>query len=335
MVAIGLAILALLIALAAEAIHSRRIRRIAHLAFGPEGKPRPWTKWTVLLRPLGFGLFTWGLVTLYLADPQFRTPKEVPDAALKRIIIALDVSPSMHLVDAGEKRNETRAKQAAKVMMSVMDRISLEQARVTVIAFYNGAKPVVVDTRDPAVVKNIVNDLPLDYAFDAGKTDMLAGINEAFALARHWREKSATLLVVSDGDTVKSTGIPPPPPAIAKVLVLGMGDATVGKFIEDHNSRQDVSTLRQLAARLGGTYYNANDRNVPSEMISELSGLLPIKKEEKAGIRELAIAAVGLGGVIIAAVPFLLTMFGTNWRPGHRGVRVRDESIKLEGAAHA
>lgn len=336
MVALLIAIGVLVLALLAEGLHARRIRRIAHLAFGPSGKPHSWTRWTILARPAGMALLTWGLLVLYEADPKIRIQQDVPDAALKRIIIALDVSPSMHLVDAGEKRDQSRAKRAAQVLLSVMDRISLEQARVTVIAFYNGAKPVVVDTRDPAVVRNIVNDLPLDYAFDAGKTDMLAGVKEAFALAKPWREKSATLLLVSDGDTVSSTGMPTPPPAIAEVMVLGLGDATTGKFIDDHNSRQDVSTLRQVAARLGGSYHNANDRNVPSDMISELSGLLPIKSDQKAGLRELAIAAVGIGGSLVAAVPVLLGLWGTAWRPGYRGARdVRETSVTMEGAAHA
>lgn len=336
MVALLFTVAVFVLTLVAEGLHVLRIRRISHLAFGPVGRARSWVAWTILARSLGLSLFTWGLITLYFIDPQFRVAREVPDAALKRIIIALDVSPSMNLVDAGEKRDQTRAKRAANVMMSVLDRISLDKARVSIIAFYSGAKPVVIDTRDPAVVKNIVDELPLNYAFDAGKTDMLAGVKEAFAQARNWREKSATLLVVSDGDTVSSTGLSSPPPAIGKTLVLGLGDAASGKFIDDHNSRQDVSTLRQVAARMGGTYYNANDRNVPTDMISELSGLLPIKKDEKAGIRELAIAATGLGGVLIAAVPVLLTMFGTAWRPGHRGVRtIRERSSTLEGAAHA
>src|SRR5687768_2612690 len=122
----------------------------------------------------------------------------------------------MDLSDAGDKKDEMRSKRAGMVLMSVLERVSLEQARVTIVAFYSSAKPVVIDTKDPAVVKNIVDDLPLDYAFDPGKTQILGGIEEAFAIAKPWREKSTTFILVSDGDTVPYTGMPAVPPAIAK-----------------------------------------------------------------------------------------------------------------------
>jgi Ca-activated chloride channel family protein len=317
------------LALAAELLHARRVGRIAHLAFGPTGRPRPWVMWAAPARAVGLALLTWGLVTLCVIEAQYRRPGELPDVALKRLIIALDVSPSMHLSDAGEKKDQPRAKRAADVLMSVLDRISLEQTRVSVVAFYSGAKPVVVDTRDPAVVKNIVADLPLDFAFDPGKTELLDGIATSFELARPWREKSATLLVISDGDTVPYAGMPQAPPAIARVLVLGVGDAGAGRFIDDHNSRQDAVTLRQLASRLRGTYHDANARNVPSDLIAELSGLLPVKEDAGAGRREAAIAATALGGFAVAALPFALALLGTSWRPG-----VRNPGAK-EGADHA
>jgi Ca-activated chloride channel family protein len=302
----------------AEILHARRVRRVGRLAFGPRGRARDWVLLAAPTRVMGAGLLVWGLTTLYLIDPQFRRPKEVPDAALKRIVIALDVSPSMELSDAGDKMDQMRRSRAAQVLMSVMDRVSLEQARVTVVAFYTGAKPVVIDTRDPAVVKNIVNDLPLDYAFENGKTAILDGIEEAFKIAKPWREKSATLLVVSDGDTVPYSGMPAAPPSIGRVIVIGVGDAHVGKFIDGHMSRQDAVALRQVAARLNGAYYDANDRNVPTQLISELSGLMPLKEESRAGRREAAIAAVALGGSAVAAVPIALALFGTSWRPGRR-----------------
>jgi len=223
--------------------------------------------------------------------------------------------------------------------------VSLEQSRVSVVAFYTGARPVVIDTRDPAVVKNVMADLPLDFAFDPGKTAILDGITEACTIAKPWREKSATLLIVSDGDSVPYTGMPTLPPSIARTLVIGVGDATVGKFIDDHNSRQDAVTLRQLAARMHGSYHDANGRNVPSQLLAELSGLLPIKENWHAGAREAAIVAVALGGLIVSVIPVALALFGTNWRPGARasarpparGVTIREvpSSLILEGAGHA
>ena len=340
MVANVAAISVLVLALTAELLHARRARRIAHLAFGPKATPRPWVRFVPPARAIGLSLLTWGLVTLYFNDPQYRRPQEPPAAALRRILIALDASPSMDLKDAGAARDQLRAKRAGSVLMSVLDRISLEQARVSIVAFYTGAKPVVIDTRDPAVVKNIVDDLPLDYAFDAGKTSILDGIDEAFKIAKPWREKSATLLIVSDGDTVPYTGMPAMPPSIAKVVVIGVGDAKVGTFIDGHQSRQTASTLRQIANRLGGQYYDANDRNVPTQLIADLSGLLPIKDDSTAGKREAAIVATAVGGFVTPVIPLALALFATAYRPGRRERVVATPISRpivphLQGAAHA
>ena len=76
------------------------------------------------------------------------------------------------------------------------------------------------------------------------------------------------------------------PPAIAKSIVIGVGDSRVGKFIDGHQSRQAGMTLRQIATRLGGTYHDANDRNVPTQLIEDIAGLLPIKQDDAAGRRE-------------------------------------------------
>src|SRR5262245_41146569 len=97
MVAMIAAVSVMLLALIAELLHARRIRRVSHLAFGPKGKPLDWALWAPLARCLGLALLTWGLITLYVIDPRFRRPGEIPDAALRRIIICLDVSPSMSL----------------------------------------------------------------------------------------------------------------------------------------------------------------------------------------------------------------------------------------------
>jgi Ca-activated chloride channel family protein len=104
-------------------------------------------------------------------------------------------------------------------------------------------------------------------------------------------------------------------------------------------------TLRQIATRLGGTYHDANDRNVPTKLIEDISGLLPIKEDAAAGRRELAIAATGVGGTLVAIVPLALALFGTAWKPGRRTsstpaaqtatASASTKSNSLEGAAHA
>ncbi len=303
----------------AEWVHARRVRRVAHLAFGASARPAAWVWAASVARAFGLAFLTWGLLTLYVIEPKFAPPKGAMNPkGFRRILIALDVSPSMQLSDAGLDGKQTRTKRGSDVVMSILDRVALEQAKVTVVAFYTGAKPVVSDAEDPNVVRNIMSDLPLEQAFDHGKTSIMDGLKEAFEIAKPWREKSTTLLLVTDGDTVPATGMPQRPPAISEVLVIGVGDTRVGKFIDGHQSRQDAATLRQVAARLGGTYHDGNEKHLPSDLLAHLAEALPMKQDDKTGRRELAILAVSLGGALVALVPIALALAGTAYRAGRQ-----------------
>ncbi len=313
---IALAVLAL--TALAEWLHARRVRRVAALAFGPGGQPREWVGLAPVARTVATTLLVWGFVTLFLLDPKVLKPKKRPEGGYRHLVIVLDVSPSMQLADAGLNGQQTRARRAAEILMSILNRVALEQCRVSVVAFYSGAKPVVIDTSDPEVVRNILSDLPLDQAFNVGKTRILDGIKQACDMAKDWRAGSTTLILASDGDTVPDIGMPTLPPSIGQVLVIGVGDARLGKFIDGHQSRQDSSTLRQVAARLRGSYHDGNEKHLPSPSISALAATLPMREEKETGRRELALIAVAAGGAMIALLPVALAFAGSSWRAGRR-----------------
>jgi Ca-activated chloride channel family protein len=301
--------------------HARRCRRVARLAFGPAGAPRTWTRVAAPIRVLGVTLLAWGLVQLYLLAPRVARPVLMPEGGYRHLVIALDVSPSMQLKDAGPDRKQTRAHRASEVILSVLERAVLEQLRVSIVAFYTGAKPAVVDTFDLEVVKNILNDLPLEMAFDVGKTSLIDGIKESAALAKPWQPDSTTLLVVSDGDAVPDSGLPVMPRSIRQVLVLGVGSPRTGENIDGHLSRQDAPTLRQLATRLRGVYHDVNEKHLPSQQLAALAEAWPMRDQTQKGQRELALAAVGLGGALLASLPIALAFLGTSWQGGIRATR--------------
>jgi len=317
----GLAVL--LLAALAEWLHLRRCRRVAMLAFGPSGKAREWTSGVPIARVLALAFIAWGLLNLFLTDSRPLKPKQTPEGGYRHLVIALDVSPSMQIKDAGPTGQQTRAQRASELITSVLQRSALEQMRVSVVAFYTGAKPVVVDTFDLAVVKNILNDLPLDVAFDIGKTTLLEGIRESFELAKPWKPGSAILLVVSDGDTVGDKGMPPMPASIAQVLIAGVGDTRVGKFIDGHQSRQEAANLRQIASRLRGIYHDGNEKHLASKEFAALAKVLPLESEAQRGKRELSLAAVVMGAATLAAIPIALALSGSGWQAGRRSAKAR------------
>ena len=301
----------------AEAFHARRCHRLAPLAFGPRRRPATWAYSAPFFRVLALGAVAWGLVSLLQLPPRVHhLLQETPESEMKHLVLVLDVSPSMRLQDAGPDKKKSRRQRARDLMDSLFERVALPEYRVSVIAVYNGAKPVVEDTRDIEVIRNILDDLPLEYAFPSGKTDLFSGLEQAAGLARPWRPRSTTVLVISDGDTVPATGMPKMPAAVDDVLVVGVGDPISGKFIDGRQSRQDTSTLRQLAQRLRGVYHNGNAKQIGSSLLERFAGGSGGDSRDKMTRREYAIAAIASGGSTYALLPVLLQLLGTRWRAG-------------------
>jgi Ca-activated chloride channel family protein len=325
------AIVVVVLAIAAELLHARRIQRVAVLAFGPAGRPAPWAWSAPLLRVAGLGAACWGLVTLMLLTPKVHAAKTLKESEYRHVVLVLDVSPSMRLDDAGPKGDQQRMKRASEVMDSFFKRVAIEQYRISVIAVYNGAKPVVVDTKDVEVVRNILGDLPMHHAFPAGKTDIFSGLEEAAKIAHPWKPRSTTVILVSDGDTVPATGMPKMPASVAHVLIVGIGDPRTGKFIDGRQSRQDASTLRQVAARLSGTYHNGNEKHLSTELLRQLTESSTAGPLDRLSRREYALIACGVGSAVFALLPLLLHYAGTRWRPG---VPVAVEGAPVRGNGH-
>lgn len=305
-----------LLTLIGEAIHLRRIRRIAHLVFGPGGAPTGLAQVSPLVRVLGFGFLAWGLTTLLDVPPKIHKSDEIPPEEWRHLLLVHDVSPSMLLKDAGPNADQTRAARAKELIDSLFERVPIGKFKITVIATYNGAKPVVEDTRDLEVVRHILGEVDMRYAFKSGSTRLFDGIAEAARIAKPWRVGSALLVIVSDGDTIPGTGMPMLPPSIGGTMVIGVGDHLAGKFIAGHQSRQDESTLRQLAIRLGGEFHNGNKRHVPSDVLSAAAADARKPLIEQLTLREYALLAVVVGSVLLAAVPLWLHWLGSRWRAG-------------------
>ena len=321
----------LVLALGAEWLHERRTRRLARLAFGPRSRPAAWVAAVPFLRAISVGALTWGLATLFLIVPQRHSTEGTEvrrDKDPRHILIALDVSPSMRLVDAGPQKKLSRMERARAVMESFFDRVPLSQYAVSVVAFYTGAKPVVIDTTDYEVVRNILGDLPMHHAFQSGKTKLFDGLEEAAKLAAPWNPGSTTLIVLTDGDTVPATGMPRMPASVRSTIVVGVGDPQAGKFIDGRASRQDVATLKQVAARLHGSYFNANESHISTSMIADAFGLEAESPFEKLSRREYALIAAALGALLLAALPVFLHRFGTAWTPGVQGRSEESRGIR-------
>ena len=301
--------------LAAEALHARRVRRVAQLAFGPTGRPRAWALAAPFYRAISVAALAWGLTTLLLLPPKVHRTAVVDKSKLRHLLLLLDVSPSMRLEDAGPTKKQSRRARARTLVESFLARAGAD-FKISVIAFYTEAKPVVVDTVDMEVIQNILGDLPMHWAFEAGSTHLFAGLEEAAKLAHPWKPNDATLLIVTDGDTVPASGMPHLPASIDRVLVVGVGDVSAGSFIDGRQSRQDVAALRQSAVRLSGAYHDGNEKQIPTDIVRFVSSSGRSSPWAALTLREYALLACTLGGLVYAGLPWALHACGTAWRPG-------------------
>lgn len=313
-VAAGVFVLAAL----AELLHARRTARLAGLAFGPSRRPAVWTLAAPVLRALGLAAAAWGMLTLLFLPPKSHRLQQVSESEFQYLILLLDVSPSMKLADAGSDKKRRRDQRAADVLESFFQRAPMERYKTTVIAFYTGAKPVLEKTTDLDIVRNVLTELPLSQAFEPGATDLFAGLKEAARMAKGLPPGSATLMIVSDGDSVPAAGMPKLPDAIGHVVVVGIGDPVAGSFIDGHQSRQDAMTLRTVAARLKGSYHNGNELHLSTDLLARVTQPPETSAFRRLTLREYALLALALGCTILACLPWLLSRFGTTYRPGVR-----------------
>ncbi len=328
--ALLVALAALLVCALAEALHARRTARVAVLAFGPAGRPRPWARAAPFARVLAATAAAFGLAVLLRLAPNNEVVTVDPeDEPSQHLLLCLDVSPSMYLRDAGPRRDQSRSERAADVLEAVMARIDMRKTRVTVVAFYTSAKPVVVDAFDLTVVRNVLRGLPLEHAFETGQTKLQEGVEAAMRFAKPWAERSAALVVVSDGDTIAEGAIDERPSSIADALVIGVGDPHRGTQIAGRTSRQDAKSLKQLAARLDGIYHDGNERHLPSDVVASLGMTVPTP-DDPSRLRDFALAGVGLGALQLALLPLLLRRFGAP--RGGAGAATRSGFSAQQGA---
>ena len=132
-----------LVATAGEFLHARRVSQtVERLAFrSPYQKPALWAQTTpVVASRFPRACAPGASMVLLELEPKVHHTQVVPQEERRHVLLALDVSPSMRLQDAGPEKENSRMKRARDVMESFFRRVPTERYRVSVIAFYTGAK---------------------------------------------------------------------------------------------------------------------------------------------------------------------------------------------------
>jgi len=301
----------LLVALA-EWLHSRRVHVAERLAFGPVGARR-WTRCVPLVRAASLAAFTWGLVTLVLLHlGGDEHEKNAADGDATRLVFVADLSPSMFLVDAGPEGTLTRQDRMRDVVDGILQRVS-GNLRFGVIGFYTESIPVVMEARDPELVRNVFNGLPLSYAMPVGQTDLGKAVNDTLKHVAGFPNGSTRMIIFTDGDSVSLAPINERPKSVKEVLVLGVGNPTKGTYIDGHQSRQEGDTLQRLSTALGGIYDDVNTQHLATTALGDLVvPLAPLRKG--LSLAQLAVLAMVLGALLNACISIAQEFFGSAWR---------------------
>ncbi len=312
------ALTVLILASLAEWLHMRRIRAAGRLAFGPAGAPHGWTRVVPFLRALCLTAFAWGLATLlFLKLEPAGDNKANADKEATRLVFVADLSPSMYLEDAGPEGKQTRQARMREVVEGILQRVS-GNLRFGVIGFYTESLPVVMEARDPELVRNVFNGLPLTYAMPLGKTDLGQAINAAVKLVADFPEESTRLIIFTDGDSVPLVPIVPRPKSVKEVFVLGLGNPHKGSYIDGHQSRQEGDTLRMVATVLRGNYVDVNEKHLATSALGDLVVTAPLP-QRGLSLSQWAILAMVAGAAIYCIIPIALEYFGSDWKVGRAG----------------
>ncbi len=313
-----------------EKWHQRRCRAVTHLAGGPTGHMRAWVQFVPTVRSLALCAIAWGLTTLLLSTGGIFADRAQPgedQRDQRHLVFVADLSPSMMLADAGPKGDVTRAQRTRDVVEAILNRLEGD-LRFSVVGFYTEARTVIADARDPNLVRNVFDGLPVWYVMKAGKTDLGSGVRETLKLLADYPDRSATVFICTDGDSVELGSLPRPPASLRDVYVLGVGDPRRGTFIDGHMSRQEVATLQKLAGRLGGQYLDVNEKHVSTLSLGNLALGVGVKRN-RWNLTDLAVLVLAAGALVQALLPVLLEYWGSGWktvRPRRPALELKSES---------
>lgn len=208
------------------------------------------------------------------------------------------------------------------------------------IGFYTDSLPVVMEARDPELVRNVFNGLPVAYAMPLGETDLGQALNASLALVQDFPAGSTRLIIFTDGDSVNIAPLASRPKSVRDVMFLGLGNPTKGTFIDGHQSRQEPDTLRRLATELRGTYEDVNEKHLSTAALGDLVVRAPLPQRGLSLAQLAVLAMVGGGCRISRPSPTepvkvlhagLLGGAGTEWLAG--GGFQQDGTIVLAGPA--
>jgi Ca-activated chloride channel family protein len=222
------------------------------------------------------------------------------------VVLTIDVSGSMRATDV-EPDRITAARAAAKDFVEAVP----DSVRVGLVAFSTAVEVAAAPTTDKQAVLDAIDDLDADGGTALGDAIAVSAESAHDALPdgseEDGRPAAAAVLLLSDGantqgsrqpldaaDDAAELGVP------VSTVALGTDDGTVEVPAEFDGTQTvpvppDKDTLRDVAARTDGQYFEAPTAAQLAAVYEELGSRVGYDKEK----RELTAAFAGAGAVLL------------------------------------
>jgi len=229
--------------------------------------------------------FSFFALVLSLARPQFETSYSEVEASGRDIFIAMDTSGSMNALDF--RINGQRVDRLTALKKVVDDFIEARKGdRLGLVVFGTEVFTQCPLTLDHAVLQELVKSLEVGMAGEG--TALGDGLVVAVKRLKDIPANSRVVVLVTDG--VKTAGSIEPSAAAEiakkegiKVYTIGIGGnkpapfKVVGMFgvpqLEYRPVELDEKTLREIAEKTGGEYFNAEKTEALEEVYQQISKL--------------------------------------------------------------
>jgi len=294
------------------------VRRIKQ-AFGIRDTNRP--PFSHRMRHMLFvlRLVVLSLLIIALARPQAELVARDVETEGVDIVLAVDVSGSMEIIDLDLKGEKTRLEVTKDVVEDFVE--GRKTDRIGMVVYATNAYTQCPLTVDYGILKNFLKQVEIGIV-DPNRTAIGIALANCVNRLRGSQAKSKVIILLSDGENNAGQIDPITAAELAKavgvkVYTIGIGGYGTG-FIRRQVLSQwtlvpqqvsmDEGTLRQIAEVTGGKYYRATNRTSFQDIFKEIDSLEKTKIESRGHrqFRELFMYFV-VPALIILLVEFVLT----------------------------
>ena len=216
-------------------------------------------------------ILVWALLVVALAKPEWVGEPIVRTEAARDVMLAIDLSGSMDYRDFPDESGQT-VRRLDAVQRVVEQFVSERHSdRVGLIVFGDKAYLQLPFTRDLQTARELVN------LMDVGMAGPRTAVGDAIGLSIKSFESSELdeklLILLTDGNDTASRMTPINAAEIAKINGIEIYTIGVGDPEATGEDRVDFDTLKAIASRTGGEFFDAGDEATLGQVYQRIDDL--------------------------------------------------------------